>query len=147
MFSFVVCSRNSSRVITLVAMRRGIRRDRGNCLEEGGQRRVKPVLYDLILSRPFAGFNSHINHSVLRRERGRGFLHPPRRRITQCFLYLHVKRYTCATWFSTRMTTISERASKRGPSGLIFHVTSRGDESTVCHVPRQKRVGTESNNK
>jgi hypothetical protein len=31
-------------------------------------------------------------------------------------------------------------------NGLLFHVTSRGDESMVSYVPRQKRVGTESNN-
>ena len=66
----------------------------------------------------------------------------------QYYFYKHLHWCACATWFSTRMTTYFIRAFKRGPRAnrLLFHVTSRGDESIVCHVPRQKRVGTESNN-
>jgi hypothetical protein len=51
MLSLVVCSRNSSRLITLEAMGRGDRRGRRNWPEGGEQRRsweeVKPVLYEL----------------------------------------------------------------------------------------------------
>jgi hypothetical protein len=87
---------------------------------------------------------------VLRQERS--FLHPPGGEqsnsnvLQYSIIYKHFHWRACATWFSTRVTTFI-RAIKRGPSasGLLFHITSRGDESSVCHVPRQKRVGTESN--